>query len=160
MSTLIGVFGWKASHAQPEMVEQFVVACAPLYAGGVVTVKTTVVETTAPWLSVAVAVSWYCPAGTLLQMTLYGAPFAVPMSVAPRRKSTLAMLPSESAAAAVSVILDPGVKYALLAGAVKLTVGTTLRITFTAALVTAPLLSVARAVSVCVPAAVALNAKL
>src|SRR6266516_505420 len=160
MSTLIGVFGWKASQAQPEMVEQFVVSCRPLYAGAVVTVKKPVVEATAPWLSVALAVGWYCPAGTLLQMTLYGAAVAVPMSVAPRKKSTLAMLPSESAAAAVSVILDPGVKYALLAGAVKLTVGNALRIKVTGAeVVMAPLLSVARAVSVCVPAAEGENAK-
>src|SRR6266704_414004 len=104
-------------------------------------------------------------------MTLYGATFAVPMSVAPWKNSTLAMLPSESAAAAVSVILDDGRKYAFLAGAVKLTVapsgktallagavmltvGAALTITLTAAeVVTTPLLSVARAVSVCVPAA-------
>src|SRR6266568_369011 len=57
MSTLIGVFGWKASQTQPEMVEQFVVSCMPLYAGAVVTVKKTVVEATAPWLSLARAVS-------------------------------------------------------------------------------------------------------
>src|SRR6266516_3256245 len=134
MSTLIGVFGWKASQAQPEMVEQFVVSCRPLYAGAMVTVKKPVVEATAPWLSVALAVGWYCPAGTLLQMTLYGA--------------------------AVAVILDPGVKYALLAGAVKLTVGNALRIKVTGAeVVMAPLLSVARAVSVCVPAAEGVNAK-
>src|SRR6266571_4929970 len=154
MSTLIGVFGWKASQAQPEMVEQFVVSCMPLYAGAVVTVKKTVVEATAPWLSVALAVSWYCPAATLLQMTLFGAPFAVPMSVAPWKNSTLAMLPSESAAAAVSVMVAPSVNTALLAGAVMLTVGAALTITLTAAeVVTTPLLSVARAVSVCVPAA-------
>src|SRR5439155_23971577 len=109
------------------MVEQFVVSCRPVFAGAVVTVKEPVVEATAPWLSVALAVGWYCPAGTLLQMPLYGAAVAVPMSVAPRRKSTLAMLPSESAAAAVSVIFDPGVKNALLAGAVMLTVGTKVR---------------------------------
>src|SRR6266704_4703252 len=84
-------------------------------------------------------------------MTLYGATFAVPMSVAPWKNSTLAMLPSESAAAAVSVILDDGRKYAFLAGAVKLTVGIALTITVTAEVVTAPLLSVARAVSPDVP---------
>ena len=56
-------------------------------------------------------------------MTAYGADVAVPISVPLRKNSTFAIVPSESAAVAVSVMVDPGLNVALLIGAVMDTVG-------------------------------------
>ncbi len=71
----------------------------------------------------------------------------LPTSVAPSRKSTLATVPSASAALAVTVTFVAGRKTALLAGAVMLTVGGVSTVILTAAeVVTAALLSVAFAV--------------
>jgi len=56
---------------------------------------------TPPALSVALAVSEYDPAPTLLQVAVYGEFADVPISVAPAKKSTLLIDPSESLALAV-----------------------------------------------------------
>src|SRR5712692_10027645 len=110
-----------------------------------------------PRLSVARTVSVCAPAATLARVTVKGAAgaaVAVPTSVAPSKKSTLATVPSASLAVAFTVMLAGAVKTALLAGPVIVTVGGTSTIILTAAeVVLAPRLSVARATSVCVPAA-------
>jgi len=118
---------------------------------------------TAPALSVALAVSVYVPAATLVHVNAYGAVvFVEPVNRdEPLKNSTLETVPSESAAFAESV-MDAGAVYvALFDGAVNETVGATFAggvtvVTETvtgADVVTAPALSVAFAVSVYVPAA-------
>jgi len=77
----------------------------------------------APWLSVAFAVSVCVPAARLTRATLYGATVAVPASVPPSKKSTLATQPLLSEALAVTETLAGAVKLALLAGEVMLTAG-------------------------------------
>src|SRR5712692_725419 len=125
--------------------------------GGVSTIILTAAEVVlAPRLSVAIAVSVCAPAARLARATPKGAAVAVPTSVAPSKKSTLATLPSASPAVAVTVMLAGAMKTALLAGPVIVTVGgvSTIMIILTAAeVVLNPTLSVAIAVSVCVPVA-------
>src|SRR5713101_2256127 len=107
-----------------------------------------------PRLSVARAVSVCVPAATLASVTPKGAAVTVPASVAPSKKSTLAMVPSESLAVAVTVIVAGAVNTALLAGPVIVAVGGVSTMILTAAdVVLAPTSSVALAVSVCVPVA-------
>src|SRR6266567_3813988 len=97
-----------------------------------------------PRLSVARAVSACVPAARLARVTLKGAAVAVPASVEPSKKSTLATVPSASEALAVIVTFAGGRKTALLAGAVRLTAGAVSTVTLTAVEVVAmPLLSVA-----------------
>ncbi len=70
-----------------------------------------------------------------------------PISVAPRKNSTLEMVPSESAAVAARAMVEPELKTALFAGAVRFTVGGALTLMLRAAEVAvAPVLSVAFAV--------------
>src|SRR6266568_3850349 len=84
---------------------------------------------------------------TLASVTLKGAAVTVPTSVVPSKNSTFATVPSASVALALTVTFAGGRKMALLAGAVMLTVGgESTVITTGAEVVTAPLLSVARAV--------------
>jgi hypothetical protein len=59
----------------------------------------------------------------LVQLKVYGAPLAVPIGVVPWKKSTLAIVPSESEAFAVSWIVAGAVKLAPFAGLVRLTAG-------------------------------------
>src|SRR6185503_11579145 len=78
-------------------------------------------------LSVATAVKVYEPCATPVQVKVNGAVVTVAMRlVPPWKKSTFWMVPSESDAVALSVILAGAVKLAPLAGLVKLTVGGTL----------------------------------
>ena len=77
----------------------------------------------APSLSVAVALSVKAPTGGLLQTKLYGAVVSSPSLVAPWKNSTLAIVLSLSAAAAVSVTFDNSLKTWPGVGLVKLTVG-------------------------------------
>src|SRR5882672_5622763 len=107
-----------------------------------------------PRLSVARAVSVCAPGETLARVMLNGAAVAVPTSVVPSKKSTLATLPSASPAVAFTVMLAGAVKTVLLAGLVIVTVGGVSTLILTAAEVAlTPWLSVALAVNVCVPAA-------
>ncbi len=69
------------------------------------------------------------------------------MSVVPRKNSTFEIVPSESAAVAARAMVEPGLKTALFAGAVRLTVGGALTLMLTDFdVAVAPVLSVAFAV--------------
>jgi hypothetical protein len=73
---------------------------------------------------------------------------SVPISVAPSKNSTFETEPPVSAAFALTVMLAPGRKTALFAGAVRLTVGGASTVMLTVVEVVTPLLlSVALAVS-------------
>ena len=78
---------------------------------------------TAPPLSVALAVNVYPPAPILFHGIEYGLVAAVPKSVDPAKKSTLATVPSLSLAVAFTMIFAGTVNVAPLAGLVILTVG-------------------------------------
>src|SRR5713226_2556362 len=92
--------------------------------GGVSTIILTAVEVVlAPWVSVALAVNVCVPVARLTRATLYGKTVTVPTSVAPSKKSTFATASSTSTALAVTETLAGGVKLALLAGEVMLTMG-------------------------------------
>ena len=108
----------------------------------------------APRLSVAFEVSVWVPSGTLFHAWLYGVVVSVAASVPLRKNSTFDTVPSASDALAVTVRFSGATRTALLAGAVIAVDGGRLTIAVTAGeVVTAPLSSVALAVSVYVPPA-------
>src|SRR6188472_1505055 len=119
---------------------------------------------TAPALSLARTVSTCLPDATFGHVNEYGAVVARPSTVVPSRNSTCVTLPSGSLALAVIVIVALFGKTAPAAGEVMLAVGgrfAGLTVILDAALVVvAPTSSAARAVSVYVPAATPLQAKL
>jgi hypothetical protein len=88
---------------------------------------------TPPALSVALAVSEYEPAATLLHVTAYGELVDVPISVAPAKKSTLLIDPSESLALAMIEMVAGATNRALAAGLVTATFGKALATTTTLA---------------------------
>src|SRR5688572_16933333 len=109
---------------------------------------TTFEATVAPRSSMARAVRLYVPEGTPDQTKLKGASDVVAMSVSPKKKSTPAMVPSESAASAVRVILAGAVKVAFAVGLVRLRLGKSFtRIKVAVEGLAAPSLSMATAVS-------------
>jgi hypothetical protein len=76
------------------------------------------------WLSVAIAVMEYDPAGTAFHTTLYGLVMSSPIFVEPWKNSTFATVPGDvSDALALIVIFEPATKVAPAAGAVRLTEG-------------------------------------
>ena len=90
------------------------------------------------------------PAGTLVQLKLYGAEVSVLSRVVPWKNSTLLIVPSESLAVALMVMLAGAVNTVLFVGLVMLTVGAAFVLTLTVTIVevvTALLLSVALAVN-------------
>src|SRR5205085_8433558 len=63
--------------------------CVSTTSGGAPTVIATAVDVVvAPWLSVALAVSWYVPAATLDQVTVYGAVVTTPSETPSWENST------------------------------------------------------------------------
>jgi hypothetical protein len=115
----------------------------------------------APLLSVATAFRTYVPAGTLLQVTLYGLVVSVPMTVVPAEKVTCVTDPSVSDAVALMTMLAGASNVAPFAGAVNATVGLALTLAVRAGdVVEAPPLSVATAVSEYAPAATLLHVML
>ena len=107
------------------------------------------------WLSVALAVMLYVPDETPLQVKFHGAAVTVPIRAAPLKNSTLASVPSLSAALVTKVKLAGVVTTVLVAGDVMLIVGgafaTTVMVTVFEVLLRAAL-SVTLAVYVVVPA--------
>jgi hypothetical protein len=77
----------------------------------------------APSLSVATAVSEYVPVATEDHVAVYGAAVSEPISVVPEKKSTRAMVPSLSLAAAANGTFPPAVTIDPLAGDVNATIG-------------------------------------
>lgn len=124
---------------------------------GPVTFTFTAVEVaTVPLESVTRAESDVMPAALGDQLMEYGDVSAVPTTAVPARKSTrLTEAPPEADADAVSVALEPSATTAPFEGAVRETVGTLVAtVTETADdVMTAPLLSVTRAVRETAPAA-------
>src|SRR4051794_16451396 len=105
-----------------------------------------------PALSVATTVSTCVPAGTFLQLYEYGAGASWPRTVVPSRNSTLATLPSASAALALTVTVGFHSNTAPSAGAVIVAVGGVFVVALTvivagALVVVKPSWSVARAVT-------------
>ena len=128
------------------------------FVAGAFTLIVTVAEVvTAPELSVAFAVRVYVPVAIPVHVNVYGAAVLVEpaYNAEPLKNSTFVMVPSESAALAVSVTEAGAVYVTLFAGAVKETVGATFvcvgtfTLTETAEeVVAAPALSVAFAVRI------------
>jgi hypothetical protein len=101
-----------------------------LAVGGVLPGLTVIVDATLvvapPRSSVARAVSVYVPAGTPLQVKLYGAVVSSPSFAAPLKNSTFATVPSASDAVAVRFTVAGGVKVAPSVGCVSVTAGSKL----------------------------------